>query len=157
MAKLTSSGYKALKNEANFGEPISDEVVGGMHIAPEIITRKGETFCAVHWFHGLPRHDELNATRFPHGLMLFGESVLGCARRLVKEQLGMKVKGARVLTIESYVDKERHWHIEPEILAEVYNSPKKPAKDSRIVRFTLKDTPEMAYWSSTEFIKFRLC
>lgn len=152
--RLTSSGYKAMKGEANFGRPIRDEIVGGAHIAPEIITRRGSRFYAVHWFHGLPRHDRLNAIRFPHGLMLFGESVLDVSMRLVREQLGMKVESARVLTMESYVDKERHWHIEPEILAEAAGMPKKPANDSRVVSFALRDTPGMAFWKRTEFIKF---
>lgn len=154
MEKLTSSGYKAINNEANFGKPIKDEIVGGTHIAPEIIAWDGRKFYAVHWFHGLPRHDKLNAIRFPHGLMIWGESMEDCARRLVKEQLGMNVKSVRVLSIDSYVDKENHWHIEPEILAEVSGEPKKPVENSKIVTFKLEDTPEMAFWKSEKFKEF---
>ncbi len=154
MTKLTSSGYKAINKEANFGSPIRDEVVGGMHIAPELITKNGKRFYAVHWFHGLPRHDKLNAIRFPHGLMIYGESIMDFAKRIVAEQLHMKVKSVRVLTMESYVDKEKHWHIEPEILAEVYGNAKKPVKDSQIVSFQLMKTPDMAFWKRSEFIKF---
>ncbi len=154
MEKLTSSGYKAVNNEANFGKPIENEVVDGMHMAPEIISWDGKKFYAVHWFHGLPRHDKLDAIRFPHGLMIWGESMMDCAKRLVKEQLGMAVKSVKILSVESYVDNEKHWHIEPEILAEVTGEPRKPAEDSEIVIFELNDTPEMAYWKSEDFKKF---
>ncbi|MBI1978747.1 MAG: hypothetical protein HYS62_01645 [Candidatus Aenigmarchaeota archaeon] len=154
MDKITSSGYKAVNNEANFGKPIENEIVGGTHLAPEIITWDGEKFYAVHWFDGLPRHDKLNAIRFPHGLIIWGETIFDCAKRLVEEQLRMNVKSAKVLTIESYVDKENHWHIEPEILAKVSGNPRKPVKNSEIIIFELENTPEMAYWKSKKFKKF---
>ncbi len=150
----TSSGYIAINEEANFGRLIRYEVRGGMHIAPEFITYDGKRFYAIRWFHGLPRHDKIGGTRFPHGLMMFGESLLDSARRLVGAQLGMKVRSVKILTLESYKDSEDHWHIEPEVLALASGRAKRPRSDTEIVTFDLGHTPEMAFWKSGQFKRF---
>ena len=38
---MKASPYRASKGEANFGQPINTQVVGGTHITFELITRKG--------------------------------------------------------------------------------------------------------------------
>lgn len=152
MKKLQrSSDFKPLRNEANFGPPIQVEVRGGVHIAPEVIAARGTKFFATRWPNGLPRHDDPPDTlRFPHGLMLFGESIEQCARRLVKAQLGMRVTGVRVLDVDSYLDDMNHWHIEPLVVATVAGKPAVPAKASEVIAFSMDDLPPMTYWPRKE-------
>lgn len=66
----------------------------------------------------------------------------------------MNVKKIRVITLDSYLDNENHWHIEPGILAEVYGKSKKPVKDSKIILFDFKNWPDMVYTTSKQYKKF---
>lgn len=146
-----ASNFKALNNEANFGPPISDEVVGGTHIAVELVTKNGDTFYATEWPQGLPRHDGGKRTiRFPHGLMIFGETIQDCARRLVSEQLGMEVRSVKVNDTETYVDEANHWHIEPICVVEIDGTARPPQEASRVISFTLEDPPDLSFWDIDE-------
>src|SRR5207302_1054683 len=87
-----------------------------------------------------------NTLRFPHGLMLFGETVEECAQRLIGDQLGLELKEATVLSIDSYVDEQNHWHLEPLILAEVEGTPALPVKARQIVTFNITQQPGLTYW-----------
>ena len=142
-----ASDFRPLPGEANFGPPIDVEVRQGLHIAPEIIPARGRTLFATRWPNGLPRHDDPpNTVRFAHGLMLFGETIEECARRLVNAQMGLNVEGVTLLDIDSYVDDNEHWHLEPTVLAEVTGSPKTPSGASEIISFTADAIPELTYW-----------
>ena len=146
-----ASDFKPLPGEANFPPPIQEEVVGGVHIAPECITRAGDRFIMIEWPNGLPRHETNRTVRFPHGLMRFGEAMEQCAQRLVKEQLGMKVKSVRVLYIDSYLDKMNHWHIEPGLLVEVGGDPKLPKEAGGVIYFRGYKLPKGSVWTIKEF------
>src|SRR6185437_8226631 len=98
-----ASEFQVLPGEANFPPAVTQELVGGVHIAPECITRAGTKFVMIEWPDGLPRHETGRTVRFPHGLMRFGETMEECAARLVTDQLGMRVDEVRVLHIDSYV------------------------------------------------------
>ena len=152
------SNYKATKGEANFGSPIKTQVTGGTHITFELITKKGKTFYMTRWPRGLPGHeDPPNALRFPHGLIRFGESLNKCAARLVRDQLGMKVKDVEILEWDSYVDKANHWHIEPCCIVEVKGTPKLPTRASEIVTFDIEHVPDMTFWLKSDFVETVRC
>jgi 8-oxo-dGTP pyrophosphatase MutT (NUDIX family) len=148
------SNYKALHNEANFGKPIVTQVSGGTHITFEMITVSNGTFYMTRWPKGLPGHDDPpNTLRFPHGLIRFGESLDQCAKRLVKEQLGMGVKSADIAYWDAHVDKTNHWHIEPGCIVHVTGKPKLPKVASEIVTFDVSDIPKMTFWSKDDFLE----
>lgn len=152
-ASKKASNFQAQDNEANFGPPIRDELVGGAHITFECLTRQGEQFFMTRWPNGLPRHDDRsNVLRFPHGLIKFGETLEQCATRLVKQQLGMKATAVRVVDIDSYVDDADHWHIEPLCIVDVTGRPCVPEQAGEIISFTLKRLPRMTYWSHRDFL-----
>jgi hypothetical protein len=116
-----ASDFQPLEGESNFGPTITREVVGGTHIAPHCITVKGGEYVLVDWAEGLPRHDKLGtrAVRFPHGLMLFGESFEDCAVRLIRDQLGMSLESMNVVHVYSIIDEMNHWHLEPILVTRV--------------------------------------
>jgi 8-oxo-dGTP pyrophosphatase MutT (NUDIX family) len=145
-----ASDFKPLPGEACFPPTIEMEVVGGAHIAPEIVTRHEGRFLMVEWPQGLPRHETERTTRFPHGLMRFGESLEDCAQRLVADQLGMEVSKIQLLHLDSYLDERNHWHIEPIVLAEVSGEPKLNAAAGGLQYFDGDDLPEHSVWSSRE-------
>ena len=106
-----SSDFRPLPGEANFGPPLPFiEVTGGAHIAPEVIAREGEHFLMTVWPQGLDRHDAHRTVRFPHGLMMFGETLEETARRLIVAQLCAELVRCRVVHVDSYVDESGHWH-----------------------------------------------
>ena len=151
---MKSSNYRARNMEANFGKPIVTQVVGGTHITFELITKKGDTFYMTRWPNGLPGHnDPKDVLRFPHGLIQFGETLEECASRLVAEQLGMKVKHAKIAYWDSYVDDLNHWHIEPGCVVELSGQPRIPEAASEIVTFTIKNIPPMTFWQREEFLE----
>jgi len=150
---LLSSDFQPLDGEANFGPPILREVVGGVHIAPECITVEDGDFVMAEWPDGLPRHDAGRVVRFPHGLILYGETVEDCAARLIRDQLGMAVTKVEVLKIYSYMDDSPHWHIEPLLRVAVTGTPAPPAGVSRIIRHRERTLPEGGVWSPGEFEK----
>lgn len=151
-----ASDFKPLPGEANFAPPIGIEVVGGTHIAPECITHQDDHFVMTHWPNGLPRHETVESTRFPHGLIRFGESIEACATRLVESQLGMKVESVRVLEIDSYVDDMDHWHIEPLLSVVVSGDPHTPSGAGGVVRFTGTNLPPTAVWGEASFSRVYL-
>lgn len=103
------------------------------------------------WPNGLPRHDSTRTVRFPHGLILYGETIEDCAARLVKDQLGMRVTSVRTLKIYSYMDDAPHWHIEPLLRVEVAGEPNLPSGVSRIVRHKNRTLPDGSVWGPGEF------
>lgn len=129
-----SSDFRPEEGEANFPPTITREVAGGAHIAPHCITVQDTDYILVDWADGLPRHDPpgTRAVRFPHGLIMFGESFEECARRLVDDQLGMTVSTMEVIHIYSSVDEASQWHIEPLLLVNVTGSPHPPVGASAI-------------------------
>lgn len=142
-----ASDYQAAPGEANFGEPIEPQIVGGTHIAAEFITKQGEVYYVIEWPQGLPGHsDPPDTVRFPHGLMKFGESLQETAQRIVGEQLGMKVVETTILSMDSYVDDHNHWHIEPNCLSEVSGEPDIHEAASKSITFPLDDMPDLTYW-----------
>ena len=148
---MKASKYRATNNEANFGRPITTQVVGGTHITFELVPKRGTTFFATRWPKGLPGHeDPPDVLRFPHGLIQFGETVEHCAQRLVREQLGMKVKSVKVIEIESYVDDQNHWHIEPGCVVEVSGKARVPREASEIVSFGVDHIPDLTFWTKDE-------
>ncbi|MCH7663924.1 MAG: NUDIX hydrolase [Chloroflexi bacterium] len=152
---MKASTYKAKDNEANFGEPIEDQIKGGTHITLELVTKKGDRFCMTKWPQGLPRHeDPPNALRFPHGLMIFGETPEESAARLVKDQLGMAVDNCKIAYMESYLDDMKHWHIELGFIVDVSGNPKIPRDAEEIVEFTAEKIPKMTFWSRADFLEF---
>lgn len=143
-----SSDFQPLEGEANFGPPLTREVVGGVHIAPHAITIQGSDFVLVDWHEGLPRHDSPGerSVRFPHGLMQFGESFLECAERLVSEQLGSDVSTTRVTHVYSRVDSADHWHLEPLILC-VVDGESDPPEDATAVYSSIgPELPDNGKW-----------
>ncbi len=116
-----ASPFQPLEGEANFGPTLTREVVGGAHLAPHVIMTDGSRLAMITWEQGLPRHDQpgTKATRFPHGLMLFGESFEECAARLAKAQAGVTIDLTRVVHVYSYLDDVNHWHMEPIVVARV--------------------------------------
>jgi 8-oxo-dGTP pyrophosphatase MutT (NUDIX family) len=148
------SNYKALHNEANFGKPIVTQVSGGSHVTFEMITVRNGRFYMTRWPQGLPGHDDPpNTLRFPHGLIRFGESLEQCAKRLVKEQLGMGVKSADIAYWDSHVDDMNHWHIEPGCIVHVSGKPRLPKAAADIVVFDLSNIPKMTFWSRKDFLE----
>jgi ADP-ribose pyrophosphatase YjhB (NUDIX family) len=146
-----ASDFQVLPGEAVFPPVIRQELVGGAHIAVECITRQRDEFLMTIWPRGLPRHDTHRTTRFPHGLMLFGESISDCVRRLVADQLGMTVSHHRVIHIDSYTDEQNHWHIEPWVLVDVDGVPSTPTDAAGVVRFQGDELPSDALWSAADF------
>lgn len=146
-----ASAFKPLPGEASFPPPIEREVVGGLHIAPECITREGKDFVMAVWPRGLPRHETHRTVRFPHGLMQFGEEIEDTAARLVREQLGMTVVQSRVIHIDSYLDSQNHWHLEPWVLTDVEGEPRLPAEAESVVRFRGLELPKGALWDKESF------
>ena len=148
-----ASDFQPLEGEANFPPPIQTEVVGGMHIAPEIVTRRGDEFLMIEWPEGLPRHDTGRTVRFPHGLMQFGESVNECASRLVNDQLGVVVERTQVIDLDSYVDDADHWHIEPLILADISGDPAPHTQAGRVITIhSVDQLPDDALWVHNDFV-----
>jgi ADP-ribose pyrophosphatase YjhB (NUDIX family) len=143
-----ASDFQPLDGEANFGPPLTKEVVGGAHIAPHCITVRDDEYVMVDWKDGLPRHDKPGnrAVRFPHGLMIFGESFEECAERLVRDQLGMSVTTTAVVHVYSYVDDMRQWHMEPLILTGVDGDPAPPQGAAAVRHPIGPDLPEGAAW-----------
>lgn len=117
------SDFEVYEGETTFPPPIRHEVKGGMHITPEVATRKDGMFIMIDWPNGLPRHDTDHTVRFPHGLMRFGETAHECAKRLAQNQLGMHVEAVQVADLDSYMDDDGHWHFEPLIIADVSGTP----------------------------------
>ena len=151
---MKASKYRAKNGEANFGKPITAQVVGGTHITFELITKIGDTFYMTRWPDGLPGHDDPpNALRFPHGLIQFGETMNECVSRLVTEQLGMAIKHARIVYWDSYVDDLNHWHIEPGCIVEVSGTPRIPQLASEIITFAMDNIPPMTFWEKDEFLE----
>lgn len=147
-----ASDFQPIDGEANFPPPIRTEVVGGMHIAPEVVMRRDQTFLMIEWPDGLPRHDATRTVRFPHGLMRFGESAHECASRLVHEQCGMRVDRVQVIDLDSYVDDADHWHLEPLILADVSGEPDLHEKASGMVTISSADElPADGVWEREAF------
>ncbi len=143
-----ASDFRPLPGEANFPPPLAGiEVVGGMHIAPECITaHEGKLLMAV-WPNGLPRHETTRVARFPHGLMRFGETISDCATRLLGDQFGLQVDSVELLEMDSYVDDEGHWHLEPLLLLMASGEPKLRPEIERFVSFTGTQLPQDAVWS----------
>jgi len=151
---MKASTYIAKNNEANFGKPIKSQIIGGTHITFELLTKKGNRFYMTRWPKGLPRHeDPPNTLRFPHGLMIFGEEPEQSAARLVKEQLGMTVDSCKIAYMDSYVDDKKHWHIELGFVVEVSGKPEIPKEADKIIDFTIKNIPEMTFYSRDEFLE----
>jgi len=147
------SNYRATDNEANFARPIVTQVSGGSHITIEMITVRDGKFYMTRWPKGLPRHDDPpDVLRFPHGLIRFGESLLQCAKRLVKDQLGMQVKSAKIAYWDSYLDDMNHWHIEPGCIVRVDGKPHLAKGASEIVTFDVSNIPEMTFWPRKDFL-----
>jgi hypothetical protein len=152
MAKMElASDFQPLEGEANFGPPITQEVVGGVHIAPECITIRNEQFVMVEWPNGLPRHETTRTVRFAHGLMRFGESMEECARRLVADQMGFEVTSISVAEIDSYLDDMNHWHIEPLLIVKVSGEPALPSQAGRMIEFSGRELPDGAVWGQASF------
>jgi ADP-ribose pyrophosphatase YjhB (NUDIX family) len=148
------SNYRAFHNEANFAKPIVTQVSGGSHITFEMITVSNGKFYMTRWPKGLPRHDDPpNTLRFPHGLIRFGESLEQCARRLVKDQLGMSVKSADIAYWDAHLDDTNHWHIEPGCIVQVAGKPRIPKDASEIVTFDVSNIPKMTFWSKSDFLE----
>jgi ADP-ribose pyrophosphatase YjhB (NUDIX family) len=147
------SNYRATNKEANFGKPIVTQVAGGSHLTFEMITICDSTFYMTRWPKGLPRHDDPpNVLRFPHGLIRFGESLTQCATRLVKDQLGLRVKSAKIAYWDSYLDDLNQWHIEPGCIVRVDGKPRVPKGASEIVTFNVSNIPEMTFWPRKDFL-----
>ncbi|WP_436908792.1 NUDIX domain-containing protein [Halosimplex marinum] len=143
-----SSDFQPLEGEANFGPPLTKEVVGGVHIAPHAVTVEDSDFILTDWHEGLPRHDSPGerSIRFPHGLMEFGETFEECAERLVDDQLGMAVDSTQVVHVYSRVDSQDHWHLEPLILTQV-SGDRDPPEDASVVSSPTGPTlPDGAKW-----------
>lgn len=147
MAKVISN-FKILKGEANFAPPISREVRGGTHISAEVIPFDGQFLYAKYWPNGLARHDDGPTMRFVHGHVIFGETMLDCAKRLLSEQFNLTANNCKVIDIESYVDESDHWHIEPIILASI-NEPNAPILD-KLIRFEINEIPDLTFWKASE-------
>jgi len=151
---MKASNYRARQNEANFGAPIVTQVVGGTHITFEMVTMRRGKFYMTRWPTGLPGHDDPpNVLRFPHGLIRFGESLEECAKRLVRDQLGMTVRSVRIAYWDSYVDKMNHWHIEPGCIVQVAGKPNIPKRAGEIISFDIFNLPEMTFWPRKDFHK----
>jgi len=148
-----ASDFKPLPGEATFPPTIEQEVVGGTHIAPECVLKKGQTFFMTVWPTGLPRHETTRTVRFPHGLIRFGETIEICAQRLVHAQIGLKVEEVRVLKIDSYLDDKNHWHIEPILLVEASGDPTPPDEAGGYVTFQGTALPQGAVWGQESFAR----
>lgn len=147
-----TSNFKPGEKEANFWPVAPVEVRGGSHIAVEVvsITTDGEFIMTV-WPNGLPGHETDRTVRFPHGLMRFGESIRETCERLVSEQLGMSVDEVRVVDLDSYVDDDEHWHLEPHVVAFVTGDPSPPGAAEGTMRFRGLAKPEESVWSDDGF------
>lgn len=161
-----SSNFQPLAGEANFPPTITREVVGGVHIAPHCITIENGEYVLADWRNGLPRHDQpgTRAVRFPHGLMLYGETFEESTRRLVVAQLGLTVSSSQIVHMYSYVDETPHWHLEPLLLTYV-SGEASPPDGVKIVRHPVGPLlPEHGVWRGKppfedtfqQFIKDRL-
>jgi ADP-ribose pyrophosphatase YjhB (NUDIX family) len=144
-----ASDFQPLDGEANFGPPLTREVVGGVHIAPHCITIHKDQYVLVDWSQGLPRHDPpgRRAVRFPHGLIRYGETFEQCASRLVRDQEGLEVVSSRVVHVYSYLDDTPHWHMEPLFLTFVTGDGAPPG-GATLVRHPVGPTlPEGGRWA----------
>jgi hypothetical protein len=65
----------------------------------------------------------------------------------------MKVLSVRIAYWDSYLDRFKHWHVEPGCVVEVGGSPKVPKAASEIVTFDLANIPEMTFWPHAEFLE----
>jgi len=148
------SNYRARNGEANFGKPITTQVDGGTHMTFELITKKGRKFYMTRWPDGLPGHDDpKNVLRFPHGLIRFGESLSQFAKRLVRDQLGMRVKNVKLAYWDSYLDDTNHWHIEPGLIVELDGKPRVPKRAGEIISFDVHHLPKMTFWPKPDFVE----
>ncbi|TSC75180.1 MAG: hypothetical protein G01um101444_26 [Parcubacteria group bacterium Gr01-1014_44] len=156
--------YKWKNKEANFGPPIESQILGGMHLAFEIILKKDEEYIALRRPKGIPEHElPPRAKDYPDGLLYFchnliryGESVEDCVQRIVKSQAGVGVKDFRVVYIDSSVqDKDDSWAIVPHVIAEVEELPKITNELTEVVLFTANSIPgDFAWWSKEDFEEF---
>lgn len=99
------------------------------------------------WTNGLPRHDTNKVARFPHGLMVFGETIEQCAQRLLLDQFGLQLVDVSVLEIGSHLDDQRHWHLEPLLLLSTSGEPKGPSGVEGFIWFDGPELPELSVWS----------
>lgn len=142
-----ASPFKPLPGEANFGPTLEREVKGGAHIAPHAIMTDGERLAMITWRNGLPRHDQGGpATRFPHGLMHFGESFEQCASRLCADQAGAAVGKVRIACVYSYVDDANHWHMEPILVTWIDGNPTPRDPVEGVTWFEGPTLPPGAVW-----------
>lgn len=142
--------YSYTNREANFGKPLKSEVKGGTHLTLEVVLERGRNIVALRRPHGL--HDgPKNALYFPHGLMRFGETVEQCVERLVREQAGVGTVGAKVHSLDSWVDENQHWHLALNVVALIQEQPAPSQEVSEIIEFSRAEIPEdLAWWSPKE-------
>ena len=156
--------YNWKNKEANFGPPISKQVNGGTHITIEIILKKGKKYITLRRPKGIPEHElppELKTHSkgllyFCHDLMIYGESIEDCVKRIVKDQAGISVKNIKVLYIDSTIQKkDNQWAFIPHIIAEIDNIPKTNSEITEVITFTKNSIPEeFAWWSKKELKEF---
>ena len=156
--------YKWKNKEANFGQPLEEQVPGGMHLTFEIILKKDGKYIALRRPKGIPEHElPPQAKDHPNGLLYFchnliryGESVEDCVERIVQAQAGVGIKSLRVAYIDSSVqDKDDSWAVIPHVIAEVKKIPEVNEKVTKVVVFTKDSIPsDFAWWSKEDLKEF---
>ena len=156
--------YSWKNNEANFGPPLEKQVSGGTHVTFEIILKKESKYIALRRPNGIPEHElPPQAKDYPqgllyfcHNLILYGESMANCVKRIVKEQAGVEIIKLQVVYIYSEVqEKDNQWAINPCIIAEVEKIPRISSDITEVILFNRNNIPEdFAWWTKEELREF---
>ncbi len=159
-----SFNYHWSYQEANFGQPISEQISGGTHINFEIILKKDNKYIAMRRPKGIPEHElPPHANKFPNGLLYFchnliryGETLEDCVRRIVKDQANVEVSSLKVVHIFSEVqEKDGQWSFNPTVIAEVNKIPETNSGITEVVLFDKSSIPsDFAWWTKGELEKF---
>lgn len=102
-----------------------------------------------------------SALFFCHDLILYGEQVDACIKRIVKEQAKVSIERFRLVYMESNLlqksggKKRKQWAIIPHVIAEVTTLPKMDTEILEVITFDKKNIPqEFAWWNKRELAEF---
>ena len=157
--------YYYTNKEANFGNPIKQQVKNGAHLTFEIVPVYRDKMIAL-FRDSVPGHEKPPGAEkhpkgmfyFCHDLIRFAEPMDDFVQRIVKTQTGVNVIRWKITDFEStFQRKDNQWALVGYILAEVDTLPKHGFHGGndvkRVVAFAAGGVPEPFGWWSTKDVK----
>ena len=164
---LMSFKYVWKNKEANFGEPIENEIPGGTHISVENVLKFNDKYVALRRPGAVPEHEISEKAiktgkphlYFVHGLPQWGETMGQYVRRVVREQAGVGIKSFKVvdLHMEVYEDSNQ-WAWTPVLIVEIDQLPVPGIYGNEVIEVVVFDKDnipdEFGWWEKEELEKF---